>query len=209
MADRHDERYRDDRGFTERAGDEVRSWFGDEDAARRRRMDEERYGRDAEWARRRDWGHQMGLDYERRPGREWHDRDRTYGYDRAYGSAGYGRGFGMTSTGMPYAQPHEWRQNDREGFAGRAPRGYSRSDDRIREDVCDRLTDDPWIDPTEVEIQVRNGEVTLSGTVRDRSEKRRTEDIIESISGVRHVHNNLRVGAGTIAAQNPTRVDRG
>ncbi|MDX5347612.1 MAG: SWFGD domain-containing protein, partial [Hymenobacteraceae bacterium] len=31
-----------DRGFFERAGDEVKSWFGDEDAERRRRRDEMR-----------------------------------------------------------------------------------------------------------------------------------------------------------------------
>lgn len=40
--DRHDmrDRYdRDDRGFGDKAGDEMRSWFGDEDAERRRRMD--------------------------------------------------------------------------------------------------------------------------------------------------------------------------
>jgi hypothetical protein len=38
-----------DRGFFDRAGDEVRSWFGDEEAERRRRMDEqydERYDRE-------------------------------------------------------------------------------------------------------------------------------------------------------------------
>ncbi len=35
--DRDDDR--DDRGFFERAGDEVASWFGDEEAERRRRED--------------------------------------------------------------------------------------------------------------------------------------------------------------------------
>ena len=35
-------RGREDRGFLERTGDEVRSWFGDEEAERRRRMDERR-----------------------------------------------------------------------------------------------------------------------------------------------------------------------
>jgi hypothetical protein len=28
---------------------------------------------------------------------------------------------------------------------GRGPKGYTRSDDRIREEVCDRLTDDPVV----------------------------------------------------------------
>lgn len=41
-----------DRGFFDRAGDEVRSWFGDEEAERRRRLDErydERHDRDERW----------------------------------------------------------------------------------------------------------------------------------------------------------------
>jgi osmotically-inducible protein OsmY len=79
-------------------------------------------------------------------------------------------------------------------YVGRGPRGYQRSDDRIREDVCDRLSDDPWVDASEVEVSVRGGEVTLSGNVRDRSDRRRVEDVIENVSGVREVHNTLRVG---------------
>jgi osmotically-inducible protein OsmY len=125
----------DERGFFERAGDEVRSWFGDDEAERRR----ERDAREGEWS----------------------------------------------------AQHHR----------GRGPKGYARSDERIREDVNDRLTDDPHLDASEIEVTVQNREVTLSGTVNSRSEKRRAEDIAESVSGVTHVQNNLRVqqpaGMGT------------
>ncbi len=32
------------RGFAERLGDEIRSWFGDEDAKQRRRLDDEEAG---------------------------------------------------------------------------------------------------------------------------------------------------------------------
>ncbi|PWC44730.1 BON domain-containing protein [Azospirillum sp. TSO22-1] len=119
----------EDRGFLERAGDEVASWFGDEDAERRRRMDEIRDHR------------------------------------------------------------------------GRGPRGYTRSDDRIREDVSDRLTDDRYVDASDIDIGVSNGEVTLTGHVDHRSAKRRAEDLAEAVSGVTHVQNNLRVrqspGMGT------------
>jgi len=38
--DRGRDRYDDDRGFLERAGDEIRSWFGDEEAERRRERDQ-------------------------------------------------------------------------------------------------------------------------------------------------------------------------
>ena len=113
----------EERGFFERAGDEVRSWFGDDDADRRR------------------------------------DRD------------------------MRQAEHHR----------GRGPKGYQRSDERILEDVNDRLTDDPHIDASEIDVSVSNREVTLNGTVNSRFEKRHAEDLAESVSGVGHVQNNLRV----------------
>jgi osmotically-inducible protein OsmY len=76
---------------------------------------------------------------------------------------------------------------------GRGPKTYQRSDDRIREDVNDRLTDDPRLDASEIEVTVAAREVTLSGTVHTRQDKRRAEDIVDTVSGVTHVQNNLRV----------------
>ena len=57
----------------------------------------------------------------------------------------------------------------------------------------DRLTDDPHIDASDIEVTVQNGEVTLSGNVNERFAKRHAEDIAESVSGVTHVQNNIRV----------------
>lgn len=76
---------------------------------------------------------------------------------------------------------------------GKGPRGYQRSDDRITEDVNDRLTDDPALDASDVQISVSEAEVTLNGQVASRWAKRRAEDCADSVSGVRHVQNNLRV----------------
>lgn len=215
MADRYDDRYRNeewrrershdrDRGFIDRAGDEVRSWFGDDEAERRRRMDEARYGRD--WER-----------YGREPERYGPESSRAYGRDgdRDYGRGDYGRDwdyghrmgfdYGRVDYGRP-GPPASWNDPAYGGssytrmgtygrgtFTGRGPRGYQRSDDRVREDVCERLTQDPWIDASDVEVNVRGGEVTLSGSVRDRGDKRQAEDLAERVSGVREVHNNLRV----------------
>jgi len=78
-------------------------------------------------------------------------------------------------------------------FSGHGPKGYRRSDERIREDVCDLLTDDPRIDASEIDVAVANGEVTLAGTVMDRWWKRLAEDLAVSVSGVRDVHNRLTV----------------
>jgi osmotically-inducible protein OsmY len=55
------------------------------------------------------------------------------------------------------------------------------------------LTLDPDIDPTNVQVEVQNGDVTLKGTVSDYASKRQAEDIAESCSGVREVQNQLRV----------------
>ena len=76
---------------------------------------------------------------------------------------------------------------------GRGPKSYSRSDGRILEDVNDRLTDDPFLDASDIEVSVEKGEVTLSGQVSSRHDKRRAEDLAENVSGVKHVQNNLRV----------------
>jgi osmotically-inducible protein OsmY len=214
-------RDRDDRGMMDRAGDEVRSWFGDEDAARRRRMDEVREERlDRDWRERASTAAARGWDQTRdtvrdvtdrdRDGRrglaEWSDNDRpsnrAYGYGtRSYTDEPSARTFGDTSryaTADPYTSSRWSTQSpgvawDRPNYVGRGPRGYRRGDERIREDVCDRLTDDPRVDASDVDVQINNGEVTLSGSVRTRQEKRITEDLIENITGVREVNNNLKV----------------
>jgi osmotically-inducible protein OsmY len=86
-----------------------------------------------------------------------------------------------------------WHERSYVGYAGRGPRGYRRGNERIREDICERLTEDPRIDASDVEVQVANAEVTLSGSVRTRDEKHFTENVIERIMGVRAVNNNLKV----------------
>jgi len=119
----YDERYGpgEERGWWDRTSDEISSWFGDQEAERRRQMDRQR----AE-------------------------------------------------------------------LRGRGPKNYRRSDERIKEDVNDRLGDG-YLDATEIEVAVSNAEVTLTGTVQTRSDKRRAEDIAESVSGVSNVENRLRV----------------
>lgn len=79
------------------------------------------------------------------------------------------------------------------GHRGRGPKDYQRSEDRIREDVCDRLADDDYVDASDIQVQVTGNEVVLSGHVRSREQKRRAEDVVERVSGVRHVENRIRV----------------
>ncbi|WP_305097420.1 BON domain-containing protein [Croceibacterium aestuarii] len=76
---------------------------------------------------------------------------------------------------------------------GRGPQNYTRSDERILEDACDNLTDDWAVDARNIQVTVKDGEVTLDGTVPSRNQKRRAEDCVDCISAVGHVQNNLRV----------------
>jgi len=85
------------------------------------------------------------------------------------------------------------RMDEQRQHRGRGPKGYKRSDERIREDVNDRLSDDYYLDASDVEVSVSNTEVTLTGTVNNRNDKRRAEDLAERVSGVSNVENRLRV----------------
>lgn len=81
----------------------------------------------------------------------------------------------------------------RGSYAGRGPKGYARSDERVREDVCERLSRDHAIDASEISVEVRQGDVTLTGTVSDRGQKRQAESCLDDVRGVRDVINRLRV----------------
>jgi hypothetical protein len=116
------------------------------------------------------------------------------GFDPGYSRARSGLGaFGSRDPND--AELGSGREDSRSSgaYRGRGPKGYKRSDERILEDVCERLTEDPFIDASNIEVRVKDGEVTLDGTVSSRGVKRRAEDLAETASGVAHVQNNLRV----------------
>lgn len=97
-----------------------------------------------------------------------------------------------------YASAEESRPTDQSApragsFRGKGPKGYVRSDERIKEDVCDRLSDDDTLDASDITVEVSAGEVTLTGYVDSRQDKRTAEDCAEQCAGVAHVQNNLRV----------------
>ncbi|WP_011300342.1 MULTISPECIES: BON domain-containing protein [Cupriavidus] len=80
-----------------------------------------------------------------------------------------------------------------ERYRPQGPRGYQRSDERILEDICDRLTRSGRLDVKDVEVRVDSGVVTLEGCVPDRLQKYRVEDIVDDVFGVRDLFNRLRV----------------
>ncbi|MDQ3139461.1 MAG: DUF2171 domain-containing protein [Pseudomonadota bacterium] len=91
----------DDRGFVDRAGDEVRSWFGDDEASRRREQDERSWEREQRMSGNRD--NQPGSDshagyrgtsggYGNQSGDSWNqERPGRAGSYGAYGAGDRGR----------------------------------------------------------------------------------------------------------------------
>ena len=82
------------------------------------------------------------------------------------------------------------------GHRGRGPKNYTRTDQRITEDLCERLTEDDDVDAGDIEVQVRDGVAVLTGTVGERWMKHRAEDIAEACGGVKDVENRIRVVRG-------------
>ena len=137
-----------------------------------------------------------------------------------YGSSGYGSsGYGGASSraGAPdesgWSSPSQssfgsreyrggsdrgWNTNYQSStsgasYAGRGPKGYTRSDERIREDVCERLSEDDQVDASDIEVRVTDRKVTLTGSVENRRMKHVAEDIAEAVSGVDDVDNQVTV----------------
>ncbi len=130
--DNYNNNREEDRNWWDKTKDEVASWFGDDDAQRRRNRD-----------------------------------DRYNGEHR-----------------------------------GKGPKNYTRSQDRIKEDVSDKLSDDSFLDASDIDVEVNGNEVTLNGHVDSRYSKHRAEDLAEDVTGVTHVQNNLRVWNNTTQTSN-------
>jgi osmotically-inducible protein OsmY len=155
-------------------------------------------------------------------GRDRTDEATTYGYrgQGGYGDFTTGHQGGYGESQGAHAQsghgrggeqfPGHRQQDDRvsqgpraSGHRGRGPQGYQRSDERIVDDLIQRLTDDETIDASEILVMVENGAVTLTGNVPDRQMKHRAEDLVADASGVRDVHNRIRVDDGSASAGRP------
>lgn len=68
------------------------------------------------------------------------------------------------------------------------------SDDEIYDQVRRRLANDPDVKGAAIEVEVREGVVTLRGRVREEKHKLKAERITRKVKGVRKVINELRVG---------------
>jgi hypothetical protein len=85
------------------------------------------------------------------------------------------------------------REHNRGPHSGRGPKGFKRSDERILENINERLSEDSWLDAYGIEVSINNGEVTLEGTVTDMESKQRAKAIVKTVVGVSKLHNQLRI----------------
>jgi len=124
--------------------------------------------RDERWRDTR-MGQRTGYeDYGVEAGRNFRQRPSVYGSNAtARGTAGYPRPTG--------------------------PKNYARSDERVREEVCERLAHAPGIDVSEVSVNVSGSVVTLTGHVDNRRTKYAVEDIADDTYGVSDVVNQIHV----------------
>jgi osmotically-inducible protein OsmY len=193
------------------------------------------YGR-SRYGQREQGGYGGGTPYQREGFRG--EQQRSYGEFREPGRSGssewrpeessrqrqsYGRQYESQSFDQPYpsgfqsefgssqgSRSGSGRQGSSEYGAhrGKGPKGYTRSDDRLKEIICEKLTDDPMIDASEINVEVTSQIVKLTGTVDDRSTKYDVEELIERCGGVKDIDNQLRVRSaggsyGSGASQTP------
>ncbi len=139
------------------------------------------------------------------------------------GYAPSGRGFGPSSVGGPqYGGGYEAAGpggHGPEGLQERAapprryghgPKGYQRSDERLKEDISERLMAEPYVDSSDVSVEVKEGKVTLEGTVPERRMKHRIEDIADDCMGVKDIDNRIRVARpGSVSSGSETRLSIG
>lgn len=130
-------------------------------------------------------GQSAGLDSQTYGGQHYGTQ---YGNDQAYRRASL-----QSSGSETGAHGQTGAYGLQQAHRGKGPKGYTRTDERIREEICELLSDDFSIDASEISVQVKDGVVTLEGTVQDRTQKHRAEDLADNCSGVKDVHNGLRV----------------
>jgi len=85
------------------------------------------------------------------------------------------------------------RQEEQRGGGERRIGQRRRPDDVLARELQEILTKDPELDATEIEVEVEGGAVALRGVVDSTDARLLAEELVESVTGVREVHNNLKV----------------
>jgi BON domain len=146
-----------------------------------------------------------------------------YGSSELYGGVGYGAeypeygpyGYGPDPSRAPYPDPEPGYRGEGGGQVrpyalgrvraasaaaapsrdtkARGPKGYRRSDERVHEDICERIVGSRGVDASDVTVVVRDGNVELTGSVPTRPMKHAIEDLVDACPGVQEIDNRIRV----------------
>jgi len=148
-----------------------------------------------------------GRDWRQSGSTNWPSRGDQFGQTRSfgqgsggganYGSGEFGQGYGgqsgSASNRSGGSESAGYASAQRSGPIRRGPKGWQRSDERLKEDISERLYDTQHIDSSEVTVDVTEGKVTLEGTVSDRYMKHAIEDLVDQCPGVKDIENRIRV----------------
>jgi len=134
------------------------------------------------------------------PGYETAGYDRDLGYSgQSMAGSGYGSQYragsesGYGSRGGYQLGTQQRDLGYQRSYRGLGPQTYKRPDDRIRDDIYEKLTDNDRIDARGIMVDVNQGNVTLTGTVPERQMRYAAEDLVESCMGVANINNQLKV----------------
>lgn len=86
---------------------------------------------------------------------------------------------------------------------GIAAGGDRPSDEEMRQDLLTRLRENGDIDHTRIQVDVRNGEITLRGSVVNLLVSQMAESVANEVPGVADVHNELATQAGPESPESP------
>jgi hypothetical protein len=117
------------------------------------------------------------------------ERTREYG-ERPHGVGGFESNYGLASS-QPRRVDTQRLESARD-HRGKGPKGYRQTDERLRERLCELLTDDPRIDATNIDVQVQDGEITVAGFVDSRRTKFLVEELVANTCDT-EVTNRLQV----------------
>jgi osmotically-inducible protein OsmY len=123
----------------------------------------------------------------------------SYGDWQRHSSGGTSGARGQEGLGFPGEQTwgesqfRRERQEEQRGGSERRIAQRRRPDHALAQELQEILNKDPELDSTEIEVQVEGGAVTLMGTVDSSDARLLAEELVESVTGVREVHNNLKV----------------
>jgi osmotically-inducible protein OsmY len=81
-----------------------------------------------------------------------------------------------------------------------------KSDVQIQKDVMEELKWEPFLNASEIGVAVKNGVVTLSGTVDSYSKKLTAEKVAKKVSGVKAIAEDIQVGISPVFKKSDTEI---